>query len=47
MFYLNLPILLRRLIPSGGPKEFYVCYQDTAAQNMVELAFKLGFGSPL
>ncbi|CAB3986723.1 inturned isoform X1 [Paramuricea clavata] len=36
-----------RLLPNGGPKEFYVCYQDTAAQNMVELAFKLGFGSPL
>ncbi|XP_028397888.1 protein inturned-like isoform X2 [Dendronephthya gigantea] len=36
-----------RLIFSGGPKEFYVCYQDSASQNSVELAFKLGFGSPL
>jgi hypothetical protein len=45
-FYEN-SLFLRRLLLNGGPKEFYVCYQDTAAQNMVELAFKLGFGSPL
>ena len=36
--------LFRRLISGPCPREFYVCFQDSAEQNVIELAFKLGFG---
>lgn len=34
----------RRRLPESN-KEFYVCFQDTVPQNIVELAFRLHFGS--
>ncbi len=33
-----------RRLAGPHPREFYVCFHDSAQQNMVELAFKLGFG---
>lgn len=32
-----------RYIRSSYPREFYVCYPDTECQDVVELAFKMGF----
>lgn len=33
--------VIGRLYAAPHAKEFYVCYEDTAPQNMVEMAFKL------
>lgn len=30
-----------RLYTTPHPKELYVCYQDSAPQNLIEVAFKL------
>ncbi|XP_071787663.1 protein inturned-like isoform X2 [Asterias amurensis] len=36
-----------RLFEDPHPRECYVCYHDSATQNVIELAFKLSFGAGL
>lgn len=44
--YLNFWVI-GRLFFSPEPREVYVCYHESAEQNIVELAFRLGFGLSL
>ena len=44
IYILNSWSFFRRQLPEPYKREFYVCFQDSAQQNVIELAFKLGFG---
>ncbi|CAL1263643.1 unnamed protein product [Larinioides sclopetarius] len=39
--------VIGRLFFTPEPRELYVCYQDSAHQDIVEIAFRLGFGLSL
>jgi len=43
--YGRMVLISRRLFESPVPSEFYVCFHDSAQQNVVEMAFKLMQGT--